>query len=218
MKTPWPWISLVFFLVLSSPGYRFEALATSLDFTIHTNALSGTASNLAFDLIDGDGVNNNSVTISGFSTDGVLGAASTTGGVSGSLPGVVTITDTTFFNELLTGMTLGTFVKFTLAETANFAGGIPDAFSFFLLDATASFSLTSTNLLGDALIASDFDGTPPGNLSVASVTDPQVAVSLNSQTVPEPSTLILVAMGLCLIAGLRVFGIGAKSFSTIRRP
>ncbi len=114
-----------------SPGF-----AAVYDVTIDTTDLSGTDAYLAFDLIDGDSVAaNNTATISNFLTDGNLGMADSTGGVSGALPGTVTITDTDAFNELLQAATLANSISFRLDLTENNPGGsVPDALSFFLLN------------------------------------------------------------------------------------
>jgi hypothetical protein len=60
--------------------------ANQVTVSLDTTSLSGSIAQLAFDLIDGDGLVNNSVTISDFSSNGVLGTGSFSGGVTGSLP------------------------------------------------------------------------------------------------------------------------------------
>jgi len=66
-------------------------------------ALAGKAAKLSFLLLDGDGAINNTVTVTGFLTNGTIGAASPTGGVSGDLGGTLTLADQDFFNEWLQG-------------------------------------------------------------------------------------------------------------------
>ncbi len=178
------------------------ALAAPFSVSIDTSSLSGSAAQLAFDLIDGDGAINNSAIISGFSTDGTLGSSTSTGGVSGNLPGAVTLSDSEFFNELLQMITLGSFIDFALDLTSNFAGGIPDSFSFFILDDATppSSSLVTTDLLGDALFIIDIDGTALGAVFVASQSEPSVPVTLTSRQVPEPGAILLLALGLPLIS------------------
>jgi hypothetical protein len=174
------------------------AYAVSFDVTLDTSSFSGTDGQLAFDLIDGDGANNNTAIISSFSTDGTLGSASSEGGVSGDLPGPVNITDTALVNELLQEISLGSSISFRVDLTTNFAGGVlPDSFSFFLLDSAGLFSLVTTDLLGDALFTIDIDGTPAGVLTVAGLTEPSVPLSVTA--VPEPSSLLLVILGLSLV-------------------
>src|SRR5690348_5894551 len=80
--------------------------AVPIQFSIDTSSLSGTSAQLAFDFIDG-GPPPNTASVSGFATDGTLGAVSTVGGVVGTLPNTVTLTDSAFFNEYLQALILG---------------------------------------------------------------------------------------------------------------
>src|SRR4051794_22934685 len=57
------------------------AEASPITVTVNTGLISGISAQLAFDLIDG-GPGNNSVGISGFSTNGTLGKSLLTGGAS----------------------------------------------------------------------------------------------------------------------------------------
>ncbi|MDS4019132.1 MAG: NF038129 family PEP-CTERM protein [Candidatus Competibacter sp.] len=188
--------------------------ATTLQVAVDTTALSGTAAYLAFDFIDGDGVAN-TATVGNFYTDGTLGAASTTGGASGTLPpGPVTLSDTDFFNEFLQELTLGTTVSFTLdlTEIGPAAGGsLPDSFTFFLLDRPTDpdqipmplFATTDPTGAG-ALFQADIDGTAGGVLSVfapvASLPgepDPTVSWTVTpARSVPLPSTAWLLGAGV----------------------
>jgi hypothetical protein len=118
-------LSFVFVFVSLSATLHGTAYAVSFSIALNTSSLSGTSAQLAFDLIDGDGVNNNTAVISGFTTNGMLGTASSSGGVTGTLPSPVTINESAFFNELLQKITLGNSIAFTRNPTTNFAGGIP---------------------------------------------------------------------------------------------
>ncbi len=168
-----------------------------------SSALSGTNAQLAFDFIDGDYVVNNTVSISGFSTDGVLGASSTVGGVSGNLPANVTINDDDFFNELLQPITLANSISFSLNITENHAGGpTPDSFSLFLLDNAAEFSLfpTTDPFGADALLAVEIIATGDLSLQVFmpkpdGANDPVGSV-VNAVFIPEPSVFLLLIAGL----------------------
>ena len=137
-------------------GARIEAVPFNV--FIDTSPLSGTDGNLAFDLIDSNSAAN-VLTIMDFSTDGALGAAFEFGGpISGALPGTVEIQDGDFFNELLHEITFGTTISFSFELTDSFTpGGLPDSFSFFLLDADPFFPLplfpTSDPTGADALFA-----------------------------------------------------------------
>jgi|RhiMetdeSRZDD1v2_1073273.scaffolds.fasta_scaffold67797_2 hypothetical protein len=174
--------------------------AATIQVTVDTSALSGTSASLSWDLTDGDPGASTTAIITGFSTNGSFDAsqATSTGGVSGSLPGPVTITDTDFFNSLLQPLTLGTSVSFTVDMTTAASGqGVPDTLAFFLLTADGLASLVATDLVGDALVTLEADGTAGGHLGVAGETEPVVAVSATRTTaVPAPAALLLLAAAL----------------------
>jgi murein DD-endopeptidase MepM/ murein hydrolase activator NlpD len=184
--------------------------------TIDTPLLGGTSAQLAFDLIDG-GPPASSVSISSFATNGTLGAATVVGGVSGTLPGTVTLTDSDFFNEYLQDITLGTELSFVL--DASFmepdTGGFSDSFSFFLLDPATGLSLAATSdpTGADSLIFADVGGLVTYASSAFSVTLQPV------QAISEPSTLLLSALVLLLLCGtsLRVKAIRSRMDTYARR-
>jgi len=212
MKTAMPMLVAVVMQLFPCGWSRpLEAATVTFDVTINTAALSGTAAQLAFDFIDGDGVANNTVTISAFAAPGAtLGSPFATGGVSGTLPGPVTLTDTTFFNELLQPITLSNSLAFTLDVTTSFAGGVvPDALSLFILDSAGlSSRVGTTDPTGsDALIRIGLVGSPNEvDATVFHATTPtgaEVPITLSSRgtttPVPEPSTLALLG-GWCVLA------------------
>lgn len=174
--------------------------AATIQVTVDTSALSGTSASLSWDLTDGDPGASTTAIITGFSNTGSFDAsqATSTGGVSGSLPGPVTITDTDFFNSLLQPITLGTSVSFALDMTTAASGqGVPDTLAFFLLTEDGSASLVATDLLGDALVTLEADGTAGGHLGVAGETEPVVPVAATRTTaVPAPPALLLLAAAL----------------------
>lgn len=191
--------ALVLLSLLLSPG-RLFADSTYL-VTINTSSLAGTSADLVFDLING-GSTSNTVTISDFSSDGTLGTVSPTGEVTGTLPGTVTLMDSpsSFFNEYLTDMTLGTTISFLLDATTNGPGSPNlDALSVFLLDPNTGLPLFSTSdpTYSDSLFTLNIDGTPEGNLGVYTSTVSATAIS--STPVSEPPTGILLVGGLVLL-------------------
>lgn len=191
------YITLVMVLYsVSSAGQPPAAFALPVNVTIDTTALLNSNAFLAFDFFDGDGINNNTATILNFVTDGTLGAAATTGDVSGTLPSPVAISDMIGFGELLQTVTLGTWVSFTLDLTTNFVGAPADNFAVFLLDPATSFSLVDSKLPGDALLTATITGPQSLALAVSSVNVPAVLVSASNAVVPEPSTFMLMALGL----------------------
>ena len=186
-------------LLAAAFAFGAQAQAAIIQVVVDTSSLSGTPAVLAWDLVDGDGVVNNTAVISGVATDGTLGTAEADGDVSGALPGPVTIGDGSFFNELRQGISLGDFVSFTLNLSTGSAGPVPDALSFFLLNATATASLVGSDLFADALLRFDF--TSAGALEVAETASPPVPVTTTTP-VPLPASLSLVVLGLLLGARL----------------
>jgi hypothetical protein len=182
------------------------------DVTLNTTGLSGSAGFLAFDFLDGDGLNNNMVSITSFLTDAVLAGATNnnTGGASGDLPGDLSVTDSSFFNESSRGLTYGTSLSFRLTMSEAFAGGTPDQFSFFLLDALGINSVVATSdpTGANSVFVVDVTGSPGGSLQVFTTTAPGVSfqiVSLQSSA-PEPGTIGFVGMtlvGLLLVKRTR---------------
>ena len=193
-------VSCVFALLVALGVGPARTEGATLQVTVDTSAFNGTPASLTWDLIDGDPGASTTAIITGFSINGSFdaGQATSIGGVSGSLPGPVTITDTDFFNSLLQPVTLGTFVSFTLDMTTAASGqGVPDTLAFFLLTEDGLASLVATDLLGDALLALEADGTPGGLLTTASETDPSVPVSATQSTaIPVPAALLLLAAAL----------------------
>jgi hypothetical protein len=171
--------------------------------TVDTSAFLGTSAQLAFDLIYGGGPSN-TVTISDFSTDGTLGAVFPSGSVSGTLPGTVTLADSSlsFFNEYLTGLTLGTAFSFALDATTNGPNSLssPDALSVFLLDPNTGFPLLTTSdpTLSDSLFTLNIDGASEGDLGVYTSAVIATPGSGSPSPVPEPRASILLAGCLAL--------------------
>jgi hypothetical protein len=173
------------------------ATASPVLVTVDTSQLAGVEAQLAFDLIDG-GPPSNTVTITGFTSDGTLGVIALTGDVSGALPGTVTLGDSDFFNEYLQHVTLGNAISFTFDATGlapTDQSSIPDGFSFLLIDPATNLPLVQTS-----------DPTGANALllySVGSVTPLVVyaadQVTVFATAVPEPGSAPL-ALAALLIA------------------
>ncbi len=193
-------ITCAFALLVALGFGPVRSEGATIQVTIDTSSLSGTSASLGWDLTDGDPGASTTAIITGFSTNGSFdaGQATTFGGVSGSLPGPVTITDTIFFNSLLQPVTLGTSVSFTLDMTTVASGqGVPDTLAFFLLTEDGGASLVTTNLVGGALLTLEADGTSGGLLTAAGETEPSVPVSATRPTaIPAPAALLLLAVAL----------------------
>ena len=188
------------------------------DVTINTASLLGTGATLTFDFLAGGGTQSNSATILDFSTNGTLVSGGVnSGSVSGSLPGTATLTNASFFNELQQGMTLGSTISFQVDLTthAPTGGSLPDTFSLFLLDPTASYSLTNTKdpTGSDSLTTVQIDGTKGGNLGVYSGSGPSVPVTVTAVSggggptqAPEmdaSSAISALTLLLCVLAVIR---------------
>jgi len=184
-----------------------QAHASPIQITVDTLLLAGVSADLAFDLTDG-GPPPNTVTISGFASNGTLGSASSncdvTGCVTGSFlsfPGVVTIGDTGFFNEYLQNIILGSFLTFSFDTTGNAAdpGSSPDGFALYFLDPITGRPLfvTSDPQGGDALFHYSIGDANPLEVYGSDA----VTVQATSNVVPEPSAYALV------IAALLAFGV-----------
>jgi len=184
---------VVIALWLVGPIVGTPGVADAAPVLLDISPLSGKAAQLTFDLIDGDGGMNTSAMIAAVATDGVLGAASSVGGVSGGpLPAAVTLSDTDFLNTFMQGITLGTFFGFDVSLTVNPApqAGPPDSFAFFLLNGAGTASLVTTDLLGDAIALADLGGDNAGVLTLAG--------SITPKAIPAPMTLGLLVLGLSM--------------------
>jgi hypothetical protein len=171
------------------------AEGSPLPITINTSSVAGTQAVLAFDFIDG-GTPGNTLTISGFTTDGVLGVGTSQGDVTGALPGTLVFGDSSFFNEYLQAIVLGNTLGFTVDSSGNSAdpAGTPDAFALYFLDAgeTASLFATSDPFGTNALIAYSVGASNPLEVFASDA----VSVRVGSLAVAEPSTHALLATAL----------------------
>ena len=164
--------------------------------SVDTSGLAGTSAQLAFDFIDG-GSPANTITISGFLTDGTLGGVFPSGDVTGTLADTVVLGDSAFFSEYLTDITLGTSFSFVFGATANSpdAASAPDAFSVFLLDPGTGLPLfaTADPTGSGSLVTFNIDGSPTGALSVYSGS---VTAGPAISGVPEPSMVWMLGVGV----------------------
>lgn len=176
--------------------------------TVDTSTLAGVDADIAFDLIDG-GPPPNTVTLSNFATDGTVGGSSSTGDVSGSFPGMVSIGDTSFFNEYLQNAILGTTFSFVIESTnlPEDAGFLPDGFSLFVLDHATGQPIATTDPTGSGALMLWSLGTTSPELYASDSISISIGAVPPTNGVPEPSTLPLAFAGLIAIIGLNTLGV-----------
>jgi hypothetical protein len=182
--------------------------AVFFDVDVDTSGLIGQAQapfSLDFQFLDGSAVGdvNNTVVVSGFSGGTFNGSPVSAGGASSS-SGVITLTDSSFFNEFSQPFTPGTFLRFSVSlTTAVDSGGTPDQFSFAILDKDGTEIPTLG--LGDAFFSVNINSANPAPLAFG--TDlTRTAIDVASPTiavVPEPGSYAGVALFLLLGSTLR---------------
>ena len=190
-------------------GLMFLGVSTPQAAPIHVtlSGLGFSAGRIAFDFIDG-GAPNNSVSITESSlVGGSLDFSS--GGIEGSLDSTLILRDSAFFTEFST-LYSGDVISFAF-EASNFGpsgGSLPDSFSVLLL--TTDLPLTSLISTSDptganVLLQFSIDGTPNGQLNVFRDTSsghPPMQILIG--VVPEPSTSLLLALGVLVGLSLSV--------------
>jgi hypothetical protein len=174
--------------------------------TVNTSAISGTSGFLDFDFAPGNNSQSAFVTIDNFSPGAALaGVPQVSGGVTGNLPGTLTIDNSTQFNDYFQAFNYGISIQFLLTldgPALTSPDGVSTSgstFAFGMFDSTGSNPLLTTdsngntftvdvNLDGSTTITtfpSDGNGGPPAATVVAET--------------PEPSYFLLVAL---LLAGM----------------
>ena len=182
-------------------------MAVPYHVSIDTSALGIPSFLVAFDLIDG-GPPSNSLSVTGFATDGTLGVATSIGGVTGALPGGFTLADASFFSEYLQVVQSANALAFDFEASTNAPapGSAPDTFSFFLLDSQSGLPLfgTTDTTASDSLFTLEIDGRQSGQLTVfqPTTTGPTATWSVTGapQPVPEPATPLLFAAAILAAA------------------
>jgi hypothetical protein len=172
---------------------------------VTTGPLNGVAGYLAFDFLGGTPIENNTVTISGFTSNAALGALTKTGDAFGTIsPGPGTMDDTNFFfNEFLQAVTFGTTISFTLNLTTSGApSGTPDTFAFYLLDSTQNPFLTSDPTGANSLFSINVTGP---NLSPAVYTSSSAAATVTPAGIstPEPGSFWMLGVPLLVLIRAR---------------
>ncbi len=87
----------------------------SFDFNVDTSSILGQSGYIDLQFNPGTGsAGLASAVVTSFTSNATLGVASPTGGVTGTLPAAVTITNTTPFNDYFQAITFGNAVSFDL--------------------------------------------------------------------------------------------------------
>jgi hypothetical protein len=181
----------------------------AFDVNLNTASFSSSSSYaIGFDLIDGDGLLNTTITLSGFSFSGgaPIGSPSLSGGAIGSLATTLVLSDTSFLNELYQGFSPGTSLSFhAVIDTTASPDSVPDSFAFYLYRDGNVVTTSDPNGVNSVLSADLTTSTTLNNINTSSSTDPSVAFDAPSVTaaVPEPSTF-LIAMMTTLLALPRI--------------
>jgi hypothetical protein len=176
-------------LALSLQGAAIQA-------TFDTSGLPAGNYELDLQLIDGDGVVNNTASFQHFLLTGiVLNALTFTGTASGSTATSIVITDADpapdLFSSALQNFTIGgglSSIAFVLMFSESFAGGFPDAIFIGILDSTFA---TLASLMLDLADPTVLTPTSGNGITVTA-----------GEYVPEPSLGWLVALGGVAIASL----------------
>ncbi len=192
---------------------------TLYNVSIDTSSLIGNAAGpfqLDFQFIDGSGTDdgNNTVTLGSFNFGGGSYdlSATTTGGVSGDPSTSIVLVDSSFFNEYTIGFTPGSTLAFSVDLTGNVdPGGVPDEFSFGILD-SSGFEIPALGP-GDSLLLADISSASPvlqgygsdvtRNAAGGAPIDLSAPAITPAASTPEPATLWLLAGALLVGMGRR---------------
>jgi hypothetical protein len=180
-----------------------QALAGPVQYSVFINTSSlpaPTAGYLDY-LFNGAG-QSVSASIQNFTlTGGALGAAQTTGNVSGTLPATVTMDNNN--TEYLNALTFGTGIQFGLLFSDTPTGG-GSTFTLSLLNQAMDAALLTSNQTDGFIFRFDIDGTGQiTHTTYPTETGAPSVVTITELTgVPEPGSFALVAIGA--MAGLVV--------------
>jgi hypothetical protein len=174
--------------------------------TVNTGAISGASGFLDFSFGPGNDSQSALASISSFVSDGSLsGSPEVNGGVLGSLPGTVTIDNSTGFNDYFQGFDFGANIQFLLSFSGpalvspNGTSTSGSTFGFGMFDSTGTNPLLTADANGSTFTVDvNLDGsTTPTTFPADTQGAPPVA-TLESTT-PEPAPLASLALGLAIL-------------------
>jgi hypothetical protein len=206
-------------LILATLCSCFVGIASADSVTyvisVNTSSIAGTSGSLDFQFNPGAMSQTADAQVLGFTSNGSLGAATTTGDVGGTLPGTVSFDNGTAFNDYFTGFTYGSTLTFDVSlfgpaltsPNGTSASGSSFAFSMFSDSAGTIPTLTSDTTDG---FAETIDVNLNGTTTLKNFSN-ETSAGLLMTTTPEPATLLLTAVGLAGIVTLRCRGVRLNS-------
>jgi hypothetical protein len=197
-----------------------------LNVSVQTSPLSAQSGYLDFQFNPGDSsALPATASVSGFqSVGGTLAPTATlTGDASGSLPGTVTLNNSTPFNDAFQGFTFGDSFSFTLTLSGpavdNPGGTTGSAFALSLYAADGITPLLTTDPNGSvATIDLNANGTATIYTFSESQTDSTHAATVTlAGAVPEPSALTLLAFAVACAGLIKILRGGNEKRSLATR-
>jgi hypothetical protein len=195
------WAGFLLWFLLAAVPCSARAGSISYLVGVDTSSLNGQSGYLDFQFNPGGaGASAAAAMISSFATDGLLQPAaplnSISGDVTGTLPGLLTLGNTTAFNDYFEGVTYGNSANFELTLSGpgvGSSGTVGSSFAFSLFDSSGSTALLTTDPNGSVVTVNlNADGSTSVDTFPQSANNPTPAATVTA-AVPEPSTLILAS-------------------------